>query len=324
MRSVIYESFGLPEKVVSVAERPMPEPGPGQVRIRMIMSPIHNHDLSTIAGTYGYKPTLPAVPGTEAMGVVDALGEGVVNVQLGDRVTGGGTLTWAEYYLIDAKRAIPLPDSIPDETAAQLVSMPLSALMLLHDLDVKAGDWIVQNTANGAVGKLVAQFGKEKGINVIGLVRRDEGVVELEKQGIGNIVSTASEGWQDRVKAITGGAPIIRAVDSVGGDAANQLMSTLADGATLVSFGAMSGKPLQIGADNLLFKQAHVRGFWLAKLMQTASPQLIGSMIGELIGMAASGKLVLPVEEVFDISRVAEAVKASATPGRSGKVMLTS
>jgi NADPH:quinone reductase-like Zn-dependent oxidoreductase len=323
MRSVIFEKFGPPEQVLTLVERPVPEPGPGQVRVKMILSPIHNHDLMIISGRYGYKPELPAVPGTEAMGVVDALGEGVLNLQLGDRVA-GGNLTWADYYLLDARRAIILPDTISDETGAQLVSMPLSALMLLDDLGAKEGDWIVQNAANGAVARLVARFGKERGINVLGLVRRDEGVAELEKLGIGNVVSTQSQGWRDKVKAITGGAPILRAVDSVSGDATDEIMGLLSEGGTLVSFGAMSERPMVISPENLLFKGTSVRGFWLARMMQTASPELVGRLIGELIGLAASGKLELPVEEVFDISQVAEAVKASAVPGRAGKVMLTS
>jgi NADPH:quinone reductase-like Zn-dependent oxidoreductase len=322
MRSVIFEKFGSPEQVLTLVERPMPEPGPGQVRVRMILSPIHNHDLMIIAGRYGHKPQLPAVPGTEAMGVVDALGEGVLNLQLGDRVA-GGSLTWADYYLLDAKRAVVLPDTISDETGAQLVAMPLSALMLLDDLGVKPGDWIVQNGAGGLVARLVARFGKERGINVLGLVRRDEAVAELEALGIGNIVSTASPGWREKVKAITGGAPILQAVDSVSGTATDEIMSVLSEGGTLVSFGAMSEQPMMISGENLLFKNTRVRGFWLAREMQTANPEKVGRLIGELIGLAASGKLVLPVAEVFDISQIAEAVKASAVPGRPGKVMLT-
>src|SRR3978361_2400525 len=98
MRSVIFEQFGEPAKVLTLTERPMPEPGPGQVRVRMVLSPIHNHDLMIIAGKYGYKPPLPAVPGTEAVGVVEALGEGVTNLKVGQRVCGGGSQMWAEYF----------------------------------------------------------------------------------------------------------------------------------------------------------------------------------------------------------------------------------
>ncbi|MGH1525218.1 alcohol dehydrogenase catalytic domain-containing protein [Leifsonia sp. L25] len=76
MRAIVQDEFGDPARVLKVEERPLPEPGAGQVRVRTVLSPIHNHDLWTIRGTYGFKPTLPAGAGTEAVGVVDAVGEG--------------------------------------------------------------------------------------------------------------------------------------------------------------------------------------------------------------------------------------------------------
>ncbi len=182
----------------------------------MVLSPIHNHDLMTIAGQYGFKPSLPAVPGTEAVGVVEALGDGVTHLKVGQRVAGGAEGTWAEYYLAPAARVVPVPDSVDDETACQLVSMPLSAKMLLETLDVGAGDWIALNAANGAVGKLVSQYGAEKGVRVLGLVRRAAAVDEMKALGFADVVATEAEGWQDQAKAITGGAPIVRGIESLG------------------------------------------------------------------------------------------------------------
>ena len=320
MRSVVYEKFGSPEQVLTVVERDKPVPGAGQVLVRMVLSPIHNHDLMTIAGQYGFKPALPAVPGTEAVGVVDALGEGVSHLQIGQRVAGGGEKTWAEYYLADAKRLVPVPEAVSDETAGQLVSMPLSAKMIIESMGLKTGDWIAQNTANGAVGKLVARFAAEKGINVIGLVRRDAAVAELEALGIANVVSTEKDGWQERAKTLTGGAPIIKAIDSLGGDGPAQLLAVVADGAELISFGAMTQRPLKISAGDLLFRGITVKGFWGAK--PPVAPERIGALLGELVTAAAKGELELPVEEVFGLDQVVDAVKASGEPGRKGKVAL--
>jgi NADPH:quinone reductase-like Zn-dependent oxidoreductase len=324
MRSVIFESFGNPSEVLTLAERPMPEPAAGQVRVRMTMSPMHNHDIAIIRGVYGYKPPLPAVPGTEAVGVVDALGEGVTHLKTGQRVMlAGASATWAEFFLAPAAKLIPVPDALSDALACQLIAMPLSAAMLLEDLQLKSGEWLVQNTANGAVGKTVAMLAQARGINVVNLVRRDAGVAELTALGIANGVSTEQPGWEARVKEITGGASILKAVDSIGGDAANQIMNLTAVGATLVSFGAMSGKPLQIGADNLIFKQATVKGFWGAKRSEATPPAELARLIGELIRLAMSGELRLPVEATFDLADAAKAGAASAVPGRAGKVVLT-
>ena len=135
MRAVVHDEFAEPETVLHVEERPLPEPGAGQVRVRTLLAPIHNHDLWTVRGTYGFKPSLPAMSGTEAVGVVDALGDGVEQLQLGQRVSGGAFGAWAEYFVTDAAGLVPVPESIPDGAAAQLVSMPFSALSLLHELD---------------------------------------------------------------------------------------------------------------------------------------------------------------------------------------------
>ena len=85
MKAVVFEEFGSPRKVLKLTDRPMPEPGPGQVRVKLVLSPIHNHDLMIITGHYGFKPQLPHVPGTEALGVVDKLGDGVTNLSVGQR-----------------------------------------------------------------------------------------------------------------------------------------------------------------------------------------------------------------------------------------------
>jgi NADPH:quinone reductase-like Zn-dependent oxidoreductase len=323
MRSVIYEKFGTPSEVLTLAERPVPQPGAGQVRVRLIMSPIHNHDLAIVRGVYGYKPPLPAVPGTEAVGVVDALGEGVSHLVQGQRVMlAGASAAWAEFFLANAAKLIAVPDAVPDEAACQLVAMPLSAALLLQDLQLESGQWMIQNTANGAVGKTLASLAKARGINVINLVRRDAGIGELDALGIGHAVSTEQPGWEERVKSITGGAPILRAVDSVGGDAANQIMNVVAYGGMLISFGAMSGQPLVIGADNLIFKQATVKGFWAAKRTESTPPAELGRLIGDLMRLVTTGALRLPVQATFDLSRAAQAAAASDKPGRAGKITL--
>ena len=322
MRALIHTTFGDPTEVLEVAERPLPEPGPGQVRVRTLLSPIHNHDLWTIRGTYGFKPELPAASGTEAVGVVDALGEGVEGLQVGQRVTGGAFGVWAEYFVAKAAGLLPVPDAISDETAAQLISMPFSALALLDSLDVQSGDWIVQNTANGAVGKLVAQFAPARGIRVLGLVRRDAGVDELAALGIRDIVSTESRDWRERAAEILDGAEPRAAVDSVGGKAAGELLSLLGEGGTLVSFGAMGSGLLQISSGDLIFKQATVKGFWGSTVSRTMDASTRAALIGELFQRIGSGEVRLPVEAVYPFEEARAAAAASAVPGRAGKILL--
>ena len=323
MRCVNIERFGNPGEVVVAAERPLPEPGPGQVRVRLLLSPIHNHDLAIVRGVYGYRPPLPAVPGTEALGRVDALGEGVSGLQIGQRVaTASANGTWAEYFVAPATKLVPMPDGLPDEAACQLLAMPLSALMLLEDLKMEPGQWLVQNAANGAVGKTLATLAGLRGIHVVNLVRRDAALAELQAAGIGNAVSTEQPGWQQQVAALTGGAPIVRAIESIGGEAAQQLMSLLAENGELVSFGSLTFKPLVIGAENLVFKQSVVKGYWASKRLAAAPPKELARMIGELGSLAAAGTLRLTVDAAFGLDEAAAAVAAAERPGRSGKVVL--
>ncbi|SIO68757.1 NADPH:quinone reductase [Burkholderia sp. GAS332] len=323
MRSVIYSSFGNPTDVLQVADRPTPNPGAGQVRIKSTMSPIHNHDLWTIRGQYGYKPKLPAVGGTEVAGVIDAVGEGVEHVKPGQRVVVAGIYeSWADYVLAPAAAVIPLPDAISDETGCQLIAMPLSAVMLLEYLHLEPGQWFIQNTANGAVGKTLAMLANARGIHVVNLVRRESGIAELAEVGIGNAVSTESDGWKKQVRGIVGDAPLVAGVDSVGGDASGDIFGLLGENGTLVSFGAMSGEPMRLSSGDAIFKQATVKGFWASKISEVTSGADKARMIGELLKLAASGELKLPVEAVFDVENAAQAAAASEKSARKGKVLL--
>lgn len=323
MRAAIYRRFGVPSEVLTTDDRPKPEPGPGEIRVRMTLSPIHNHDLWTIRGTYGYRPSLPAIGGSEAMGIVDAHGPGVSTPPIGQRVVVGGAAgAWADYFVAKASVAVALPDAIDDATGCQLIAMPLSSLMLLEDLDIARGQWMIQNAANGAVGKIVAMLAKARGIKVVGVVRRDAAVAELDNLGFDHVVSSETPGWDERVRALVGDAPIVRAVDSVGGDEAAGLTRLLADGGQFMSFGAMSNKPIVIQPGDLIFRQIVVKGFWGAKRLGSTDPAELGRLIGELVRLATSGGLRLTVDESFALTDVAAAAAASDRPGRSGKIAI--
>ncbi|HIE61150.1 MAG: NADPH:quinone oxidoreductase [Actinobacteria bacterium] len=323
MRALVQHQFGDPAEVLAVEEVELPEPGPGQVRLKVVLSPIHNHDLWTVRGDYGYKPELPARAGTEALSVVDALGEGVTGVEVGQRVVTASVFgVWSEYVIAPAAALIPVPDAVADEAAAQIISMPLSAASLLEYLDVSEGDWIVQNAANGAVGRLVAQFAASRGVRVLGLVRRGAGVDELAAVGIHDVVGTDAENWRDRVAEITGGASIRAGVDSVGGAAAGDVTSLLGENGTLVVFGAMASPTMEIPSGDVIFRQLTVRGFWGSKVSAAMDPAHRVELIREIITLVAQGKLDLPVSQIFPLEQIADASRLNFEPGRVGKVML--
>lgn len=323
MRSATYNEFGRPTEVLSLGDRPIPEPNANEVRVKTVLASIHNHDLLTIRGKYGFKPELPAIGGSEAVGVIDAVGSEVKDLKVGQRVAAASVqATWAEYFVAPEHMIFPIPESLEDEMAAQLIAMPLSALMLLEFLEVESGQWIIHNAANGAVGKSLAMIAAARGINTINVVRSSDAMSELEALDIKNNVNTADEDWKEQVKAILGDDKISAAVDSVGGEDSGDLLSLLGHYGTFAVFGAMSGKPMVLNPTHMIFKQAVLKGFWGSKLSQEMSVENKKRLVNELIECAVDGKLRLPVEATFDLADIIKAVDGKLQAGKSGKVLL--
>lgn len=322
MRSVTHDRFGEPAEVLHLTQTNRPEPGPGQVLIRVILSPIHNHDIWTIRGTYGIKPALPATGGSEAVGVVEATGPDVDPSLQGRRVAAAGLKgSWAEFALAEAAGVIPIPDAMPDEAAAQLIAMPFSAITLLEFLKVSSGDWVIQTAANGAVGKIMTVLAASRGVRLVNLVRRPEAAEELAGMGITNIVSTSDPDWIARVRSLVGPDGARAAVDSVGGAVAAGLIELLGQEGLLVTFGSTTGEPLQLPAGPIIFKHLSVKGFWGAKVMPATPPEDRQRMFEELMGLVMGGQLDLRSGGNFSLDEPAEAAKAALTPGRDGKIM---
>ena len=323
MRSATYNEFGRPTEVLSLGDRPIPEPKANEVRVKTVLASIHNHDLLTIRGKYGFKPELPAIGGSEAVGVIDAVGSEVKDLKVGQRVAAASVqATWAEYFVAPEHMIFPIPESLEDEMAAQLIAMPLSALMLLEFLEVESDQWIIHNAANGAVGKSLAMLAAARGINTINVVRSSDAMSELDALDIKNNVNTADEDWKEQVKAILGDDKISAAVDSVGGEDSGDLLSLLGHYGTFAVFGAMSGKPMVLNPTHMIFKQAVLKGFWGSKLSQEMSVENKKRLVNELIECAVDGKLRLPVEATFDLADIIKAVDGKLQAGKSGKVLL--
>src|SRR5262249_39623562 len=156
MKAVVFEQFGDPAEVLQVREVPEPIPGPGQVLVRMLASPIGPADFLTIRGLYGHRPELPATPGTEGVGIVES-GRGLLGrLRVGSRVAvineGGGS--WREKVVVPAVRVVPISAQIPDEQAATFFVNPSTAFILTRlVLKVPAGAWLLQTAAGSTLGR---------------------------------------------------------------------------------------------------------------------------------------------------------------------------
>lgn len=323
MRSATYNHFGRPTEVLSLGDRPTPEPKANEVRVKTILASIHNHDLLTIRGKYGFKPEMPAIGGSEAVGIIDAVGSDVKNLKVGQRVAAASVqATWAEYFVASEDMVFPVPESLNDEMAAQLIAMPLSALMLLEFLEVERGQWLIHNAANGAVGKSLAMLAAARGVKTINIVRSSEAVADLQAIGIENNINSEDEDWKDQVKSMIAEDKISAAVDSVGGEDSGALLSLLGHGGTFAVFGAMSGKPMMLNPTDIIFKQATLKGFWGSKISQEMSVDNKQRLVDELIDRAVGGKLQLPVEAVFDLADITKAVDGKIQSDKKGKILL--
>src|SRR5438046_8325972 len=146
MKAIIFDRFGNPEEVLKVRDVPMPEPGRGQVRVRMIAAPINPSDLSVVRGEYGRLPDLPATPGFEGVGVVEATGRGILGkLRRGRRVAvlNGKGGNWQQHVIVPAKQVVPVPSELKDEQAATFFVNPASALVMTqYGLKRPSGSWV--------------------------------------------------------------------------------------------------------------------------------------------------------------------------------------
>src|SRR6516162_6555741 len=154
MRAIIFDRFGDPGDVLQVREVPRPEPGPGQVRVRMVASPVNPSDLLTVRGTYGRRPSLPATPGFEGVGVVEAAGPGLLRhlrrLVPGRRVAvlNGQGGNWQDAVVVPATQLVPLADDLPDDQAATFFVNPATVLIMVRRvLAVPRGAWLLQTAA---------------------------------------------------------------------------------------------------------------------------------------------------------------------------------
>lgn len=321
MKALTYSRFGEPLDVVALGDVPSSQPRAGEVRLRVLRSPIHNHDLATIRGIYGYKPKLPAVAGSEVLGVIEALGEGVTGLKEGMRVAGGARGAWAQEAILPAGAAVPIPDAIDDDRAVQLVAMPMSAVVLFDQLRVEPGAWVAQNAANGAVGRILMRVAQSHGVNIANFVRRDDAAAELKSYGAKHVFVTEREGWEEEAMALTGGAGFARIVDSVTGPFSLVMQRLLAKGGELIVFGGLSAGAMKLNPGLMISNELVVRGFWMTSWMTRASAADRAKAMGTVFELAMKDELPLPVGAVFGLEQASDALRAAETPGRKGKML---
>ncbi|WP_367574133.1 NADP-dependent oxidoreductase [Streptomyces griseoaurantiacus] len=302
MKAIVFDRFGGTE-VLREAEVPTPEPGPGQVRVRVHALGVNPVDGKIRSGAMEavFPTTLPAIPGGEIAGVVDALGEGVEDLRVGDEVLGwSDTGSYAEYALATPDHLAPKPAGLDWEHAVTLPVASDGAERVLDVLGVEKGETVLMHGAAGAMGTLAVQLATARGARVIGTA----GPANQEYlTGLGAIATTYGEGLVERVRAL---AP--EGVDAV---------------FDLAGKGALEDSLTLRGGPDRVVTTADFRAEQFGVHFESGPQRRSGTRLAELARQAAAGTLVTTVGTSLPLSRAAEAHRISDAGHGRGKLVLT-
>jgi NADPH2:quinone reductase len=336
MKAIQFDAYGEPTEVLAVADRPVPEPGNLEVRIRMLASPVNPSDLLYVRGHYsGVEPRFPAPVGFEGVGIVDAVGPGANGVVVGQRVAAinGQGGNWAQYAVVPAGSLLPAPDGIPDEQVASFVVNPASAiLMVRHVLAVPRGEWLLQSAAGSELGRMIIRLAKRDGIRTLNVVRRREAVAELKALGADAVIVSAEGPIDEQVHAIVGHEGVKYAIDPVVGQTGTEMFKALHEDGRMLVYGSLTGEPIRVGEDprDILSGRRTLEvfwlGYWLPRLDESgfyATGTPAGSQLAQDIeALMRDDVLVTAPGRTYSLDDIGIAVEEAESVGRHGKVLL--
>lgn len=318
MRAYQIDRYGDP---ATLREIGTPEPGPGEVRLRIAACGLNFADLLMLKGEYQERPPLPMTPGMEVAGVVEALGPGIAGPAPGTRVAAfGGAGGLAEAGCFPAARCVALPDGMSfTEAAAFQVAYSTSHVALAHRAQLKPGETLLVLGAAGGVGLTAVEIGRLMGARVIAVARGADKLAVAEAAGAHHLIDSDSADLRGALKAL-GGVDVV--YDPVGGDGfLTALRATRPEG-RLITIGYASGTVPQIPANLLLVKNLTVIGLYWGGYL-TFRPEVIADSLTTLFGWFAEGKLKPHVSHVLPLDRTDEALELLRSRRSTGKVVVT-
>ncbi|MDX2222499.1 MAG: zinc-dependent alcohol dehydrogenase family protein [Rhodospirillaceae bacterium] len=328
MKALYQVAYGDPAEAVKLVDLPEPEPGPGQAVVHMEAAAVHLADIKRFTGERGFVGgELPRVPGYEGVGRVVSVGPGVGAFKPGDRVfPWWGAGTFAQLICAPVDKMMPAPEGDAVQLSLMLVN-GMTAVVLLEDfVDLKPGAWLVQNGANSNCGRYLIVLARERGVRTCNIVRRPEVAAELKALGADAVVidSEDPEELERRVAEATGGAERRLGIDMIAGPATGRLARALSSGATLVNYGYMSGKPLEIHFNEMFFKDLKVVGMSTGRGLAKRPMDEIRRVYAKLATMIGAGDLRAAIAGTYTLDRYVEAFRQATRTGteRDGKVIL--
>ena len=307
-KAIRFYETGGPE-VLKLETVEVGEPGPGQARVRHSYIAVNFIDIYFRTGRYPL--ALPNGLGSDAVGVVEAVGEGVTDIKVGDRVGYliGPQGAYSQARVMPADVLIPLPDGVSDRTAATLMMKGMTAQYLLRQVyPLKGGETILYHAAAGGVGLIVCQWARALGVNMIGVVSTDEKAAIAKANGCAHTIVTSRENIVERVKEITGGKGVPVVYDSVGKDTLMASLDCLQPRGSLVSNGTSSGS---VVIDSQLL--AAKGSIWMTRpaMIHYIFPRAhMLDMAKELFDHVLAGRIVSEPQQTFALADAADAHRA--------------
>lgn len=318
--AIVMRAFGGPDVLV-MEDRELGQPGPGEVRLKQTAVGVNFIDVYHRTGFYPNE--LPLVPGSEAAGEVVAVGAGVSDLKVGDRVAYQGAIgAYAEERLIAADRLVRLPDGVSDETAAASLLKGLTAHYLLFDTwPIKAGDTMLVHAAAGGVGQILVQWGKALGARVLATAGSPEKVEIVRALGCDEVIDYRRESFAEWAKERTGGKGVDVVYDGVGKDTFEGSLNSLRPRGLLASFGSASGGVSIANLGVLASKGSlYVTRPTLAHYYPRAEDLRAGA--SALFGAMLSGAVKLDVAQRLPLAQAADAHRALEGRQTTGQTVL--
>lgn len=324
-QALVYKQTGKPLEVLSLEETDVPAPAAGEVTIALEAAVVHPSDMGMIGGTYGRLRALPAVAGREGVGRVTALGAGVENLALGDRVRmPEDEGVWRSAITVPAAEAERVPADVPAEQAAMAFINPPTVWRILHDFaELKPGDWVLQNAGSSALGQCLVQIAHALGLRSVSLVRNVEKWTPILRALGGDVILPDEKDSMKKIAEIVGGKANLPklALNSIGGESASRLTRMVADAGTIVTFGGMTGELVRFPTRQFIFSDLRMRGFWMDRWSRSATREQRAELTEQIFALMRAGTLKMAVDAVFELSDFRAAVARALEGGRNGKVL---
>lgn len=321
-RTIIIEAHGGPEQL-KLVDRPVGDPGPGQIRVSHRACGLNFIDVYQRSGLYPM--ALPTALGMEASGVVEALGEGVTHLKVGDRIAYASAPpgAYCDARVMPAAQVCPLPDAIDFDSGAAMMLKGLTVQYLFRrTTPLKAGDTVLFHAAAGGVGLIACQWAKSEGITLIGTAGSDEKCALAQAHGAAHVINYHKEDFAARVKEITDGKGVDVVMDSIGKDTFDASLDCLKPFGMMISFGNASGKvpPFDLG---ILAAKGSLKITRQTLFTHIADHATCQNMAADLFAKVESGAVKIRIDQRFALEDVAEAHRTLEARKTTGQTILT-